>query len=172
MKKEHCFSLIEEMKNLGITLQDFEKYWKEFEKSEQEIKVENIELEKIKEDAVSRFLGKIISTSKSSYLLVKDIDIHLHYSGTGFVIDFIGPRIDINILEENTISIHTWNSIYHGPDICGGKYTLSFDSIEKFDWNRIIIIDRDVFDSVIDQLQEKVRMFIDSLKDYFYEVKV
>ena len=38
--------------------------------------------------------------------------------------------------------------------------------------DKVFIIEQDVFDSVIDQLQEKVRMFIDSLKDYFYEVKV
>ena len=172
MERERYFSLIREIKKIGGTPQELEKYWDEFENNEAEKERSlNSKLAEVREVAESKFLGKIIYTERS-YILVKNIETWLHYSGTGILVRFSGPKLDINILEENTISIHTWNSIYHGPDICGGKYTLSFDSIEKFDWNRIIIIDRDVFDSVIDQLQEKVRMFIDSLKDYFYEVKV
>lgn len=172
MEKERYFTLIKEMKSLNITPQDLEKYWDEFDEVEKGKKqFINSELIKIKDDAISRFLEKIISTGKSSYLLVKDVDVHLHYSGVGYLVDFIGPKIDINILEENTISIHTWNSIYYKPEKCGGKYSLFFDSSD-INWDSIIIVEQDVFDSVIEQLQDKTSLFIDSLKDYFYEVKV
>ena len=172
MKKERYFSLIREIKKIGGTPQELEKYWNEFDEVEKERKQSiNSELIKIKDDAVSRFLGKIISTGKSSYLLVKEVDVHLHYSGVGYLVDFIGPKIDINILEENTISIHTWNSVYYKPEKCGGKYSLFFDS-SNINWDNIITIEQDVFESVIDQLQDRVSLFVNSLKDYFYEVKV
>ena len=171
MKKADYIYLIEEMKRLNITLQDFEKCWKEFEEDEKEKELFiNSELVRIKKEAISRFLGKVIFTGKSSYLLVKDIDIRLHYS-SGYLVDFIGPKLDINILEDNIISIHTWNNIQYKSNKNGGMYSIYFSNDSNINWDRITTVERDVFDSVIDHLQDKVSLFIGSLKDYFYEVK-
>ena len=162
MKKEY-FYIVKEMKKFGITPQEIEKYWNK--ESELETK-----LIKIKEDAISRFLGKIILTGSRSYLLVNSIDVQLHYSE--ILIIFIGPKLDINILDSNTISIHTWDSIHYGLGKCGGEYSILFTNIESIDWGKILIIEQDVFNSEIDQLQDKVSLFVSSLKDYFYEVKI
>ena len=171
MEKERYFSLIREIKKIGGTPQELEKYWDEFENSEAEKERSlNSKLAEVREVAESKFLGKIISTERS-YILVKNIETWLHYSGTGILVRFSGPRLDINILEKNTISIHTWDNIHYGVSNCGGEHTILFTN-DNFEWDKVFIIEQDVFDSVIDQLQEKVRMFIDSLKDYFYEVKV
>lgn len=71
MEKERYFSLIREIKKIGGTPQELEKYWDEFENNEAEKERSlNSKLAEVREVAESKFLGKIISTERS-YILVK-----------------------------------------------------------------------------------------------------